>query len=338
MRDEVGAEILEAQLGGAHQIADEGQGIAQDAAQRSPGALDVAQRAGTDHVEDNLEQVPRGLGAPADEAPGKAAENAGQLEEGARHQDDVDQLQRAESLQEQAGNLVDEAAQRAEGAPEPGEGAGNRIGLLHIGPDLFFADELHEFAQQADRVLGYRFAGDRIAPHDGAQQGVAARVAGKGADRAQDGVLDQVDDAVLEGCGKRQNPADGARDDGPGAVPQRSGIAQLEHRKAADEVLDVLPQRGADVAQRLELFKRPAAHLVEHSVVVQRFGHQAAARDHLDGAAQDVAGAPVDPRIGDRVKTDDDREHCKAGNGCRSCGKVFARVGDAEEVALYLQA
>src|SRR5262249_36283013 len=120
MRTEVRTEILEAELRGLHQVADEGQRVLQDALERGAGALDVLERAGADDVEYDLQQVPDGITGPGDEAADEVAEDRGDFREGPWNQNDVDELQRLEGIDRQRRNLGHKPHEGAQRTLEPG--------------------------------------------------------------------------------------------------------------------------------------------------------------------------------------------------------------------------
>src|SRR5690606_22132982 len=124
----------------------------------------------------------------------------------------------------------------------------------------------------------------------------------EGADGLEDGFLDQADDAVLESDRESLDLVDAAGDDLFALFPERVEGADIGDADALDEGLDLVPDAAADVLQRVELRLRPGADLVEDAVVVERLGDVGAARNQLDGAAQDVAGAAVHAVAGDGVE------------------------------------
>src|SRR4051812_2494521 len=121
MIEEMDAEVDEAELGGLYQIADKGQRVPEDAPERGARLLDVGQRAGLHHIENDLQEIPDRGRAPRHEPLREPAEHPDELGEGARNQDDVRDVQGLERLDEEAWYLADEAQQRGERALEPCE-------------------------------------------------------------------------------------------------------------------------------------------------------------------------------------------------------------------------
>src|SRR5215467_13116525 len=104
-----------------------------------------------------------------DEARNEAAEDRGDFGESPRDQDDIDQFERLERVDEQRWNLANKAHQPRERALEPGPRARHRVGLLHVVPDLFLTDQLHEAADQGVRRAWYWVPGYRILSEHGLQ-------------------------------------------------------------------------------------------------------------------------------------------------------------------------
>ena len=132
-----------------HQVADEGQRVLEDALERRAGLLDVGERAGADHVEDDLEQVPDCVPAQLMNCATKPAEDARSLAKARGEQDDVDDLQRLERRHEQRRDLLRRIPSAPASAPwNQAQARGDRVGLLDVLPDLLLADQLHEAADQ----------------------------------------------------------------------------------------------------------------------------------------------------------------------------------------------
>ena len=135
------------------------------------GLLDVDERLRAHHVEDDLQEIPGGVEAPADELADessrtcrrRAAKRPGQVEkvlddEGFHRRD------------EQPRHLVNEADQFAHRLLEPRPDPLQRVGLLDLLPDVLLAGELHDPADQEFRRRLHRLVGDRIVAQHGDQQ------------------------------------------------------------------------------------------------------------------------------------------------------------------------
>ena len=136
----------------------------------APTFLMYAHDAGRDHFKDDLQQVPDFAASPAYKFTEEVAEDAGNLHEAAGKVDDVGPLERLERLNEEVGNLRDEADQAREHALKPCPRARDGVGLLHIGPDFVFMNELHEAADEGIGRARHRLAGDGVLAHHGDEQ------------------------------------------------------------------------------------------------------------------------------------------------------------------------
>src|SRR5580765_2013745 len=103
MGQDVAGEILEPGHGGLRQVANEGQWIFEDALQGRARLLDVPPRTRADDVEDNLEQLPHRVDAPADELAEEADKYFAQFDERFRNQNDVFERERFERRDKRPG-------------------------------------------------------------------------------------------------------------------------------------------------------------------------------------------------------------------------------------------
>src|SRR2546423_15286499 len=105
-----------------------------------------------------------------------------------------------------------------------------------------------------------------------------------------------------------------------------------------DELLEGVDEHAPDHAERRELLLEPRAGVLEHAVLAERLEEQVAARDELDGRAQEVRAGALDLRAVDRVDPDDDREHAEARDVVRLVREPVEEVADPEPLDARLRA
>src|SRR3974390_932868 len=146
MSSDVVGEVLEAELAGLYQVSDEADGVLEDRFDGGAEFLEVGDSAGSDDLEDNLQQVEHGAQRPTEEPSGKIAEQLYYLADKAGQDQDVADRERFQEIEEEAGDLSDKSEELFEGSLEPGPNAGEGVGLLDVGPQLILMNELHESA------------------------------------------------------------------------------------------------------------------------------------------------------------------------------------------------
>ena len=171
---DVAGELAEALNGSANQIADKVDRVGDDGPE-GPGRPAGVRHDGWRHdIEDDFEQAHHLRTGPADEAPGKIAENADDAPESLDRCQQVVDAEAAQGVHEQAGQGGDEAHQADQRAMEPGHRPRHGTAFLQIAPDLFLADQAHEAADQRFGRARHRLAGDRVAAEHGTEQIPAA--------------------------------------------------------------------------------------------------------------------------------------------------------------------
>ena len=164
MNEEVVCKEVEPGFSGLDEIPDEADRVLDDVLERGTDLFDVRHGTGCDHFENDLEQVEHRREGPVEEVLRERAEDSEDFGEDTADVEEIFQLDRFKRVDESSGQGGDQVPKARHRVLEPLHRPRNGVRALDVFPDLFFADQLHEAADQLVGPARDLFAGDRILP------------------------------------------------------------------------------------------------------------------------------------------------------------------------------
>ena len=208
---EIVGEVLEAELGGLDQVADEGQRVLEDALERRAGLLDVDERAGAHHLEDDLQQVPDRLAGPGEELHGKAPKTPAILTKafGGRMRSMISSDLSA--FMNSAGICRTKPISPASAPWNQAQARGMALAFLMFSQTSSWPINFMKPPISASGRARHGLAGDRVLAEHRLQQVVAARAFGQLRQRQQDRLANELEDVARQGLAKRRSGGRWAR-------------------------------------------------------------------------------------------------------------------------------